>query len=176
MELLNHEINYKRFSAYMLIFTILLLFFYVKSCRINVEITNSLQDSISLKKDEINALYGRLDSLDKVNLTIKEQLSQCQNEKFIESSKRQKYENDLQNFEDDCEHEKSILLLDNRINNSTDNELGMLLSNIGQYESLSDAERFLLSNQRDKGLHKFDTTWYPSGKKSNERREKNKSP
>lgn len=137
---------------------------------------NSLVDSVSVKKVEIKALYVRFDSLNNVNLSIKEQLFQCHSDKFIESSKRSQYETKLQYIEDECEHEKSALLFNNRINSSTDNELGQLLSRFGQLNSLSDAERILLSEQTNQGIYKSDSGGDTGEKKTIERREKNKSP
>lgn len=137
---------------------------------------NSLEDFVLVKNIEIKMLFARSDSLKTVNLHIKQELFQCQNDKFIESSKRQKYENQLQNFEEECEHEKNALLFDSRINNSTDNELGLLLSRLGQSNSLSDAERILLPEQGNKKIYKSDIGGNTSEKKTFERREKNKNP
>jgi nitrogen-specific signal transduction histidine kinase len=168
--------NFKQWFFISISLLIICIIFNVISCQQSNKKVNALEIDISDKIKANNVLSERIDSLFSVESELKVQLFNCQTDKFLESSKKRQYENRLQNIEEDCEHEKDALLLNSRINNSTDNELGILLSRLGQHESLTDAERFLLSEQGNKGIFKSYSGGDRIEKQVKDTREKNKSP
>lgn len=170
------KFNYQHYFFISVVLLASALIFLSISCENSAKKLKALQDTVSVKNVQISTLSERIKGIEEEKNKLNVMLENCESDKFIESSKKRQYENELQNIEDECEHEKSVLLLDNRINNSTGNELGELLSRLGQSKSLSDAERLLLPDPTNKGLYKSDIGGLTGEKKTGERREKNKSP
>jgi len=173
---MENKFNFQRYFFLTLILLIVSIIFCLVSLDLSKQREESLNDYIETKNVEYSLLSDSFNVSKERISKLLILLSSCENDKSIEKFKKSKYESQLRNFEEDCEHEKNTLLLNNRIYNSTDNELGVLLSRFGQSKSLSDAERILLPYEGDKGISELNFGRDTGEKKTTERREKNKSP
>lgn len=138
----------------------------------------SLQcDSLKKQKDSLKIAFSKqLSEKDERILKLTNLLESCNEENTNKSINIQRYKNRIDTFDEECEHEKDAVINRYKIDNSSDDNLGQLLSRFGLVKNLQDAGRVFLSDVPSKELFKSNSGRRKSPEQSSNGAEKNKSP